>query len=94
VETPAAACMPALDAVPPSVPSLAGGAVLSWLHADGSIVTIHMARTKKTATSLKLDTPWGRLDEDEYVFTDNPPSTTERPERQWLTLGRSAMIQG
>jgi hypothetical protein len=69
--------MPALDALPPSVLALDGGGALSWLHADGTIMTVHRARSRKTATSLKLEAPQGRLDEDEYVFTDNPPSSTE-----------------
>jgi hypothetical protein len=37
-------------------------------------VTVHMARTKKTATSLV----WGQLKGDESVITDNPPSLIER----------------
>ncbi|HMI38992.1 MAG TPA: hypothetical protein VK500_03735 [Nitrospiraceae bacterium] len=85
--------MPALDAVPPSVPSLDGGGALAWLHADGTIVTVHKARSRKTAASLKRQASRGRLDNDEYVFTDNPPSSTERAERQWLTPGHSLTIQ-
>jgi hypothetical protein len=47
--------MPALDAEPPSELSLDGGGVASWLHAEGTIVTVHKARTMAIATILKPD---------------------------------------
>jgi len=56
----AAACIPALDAVPPSVLAFDEGAAFSWLHADGAIVMVHRARSRKTATSLKLEASRGR----------------------------------
>jgi hypothetical protein len=53
VETPAAAPIPALEALPPSVVSLDGGRD-SWLHAEGDTLTMPRARTRATATSLNV----------------------------------------
>src|SRR6266550_906172 len=56
-------------------------------------MTVQRARSRKTAASLKLQALRGGVDKDEYVFTDNPPSSTERAKRQWLTPGYSLTIQ-
>jgi hypothetical protein len=56
VETPAAAPIPALEAFPPSVLSLEDGTV-SWLHAEGTTVTVQRARTRAAATSLNVAAP-------------------------------------
>jgi hypothetical protein len=54
------------------------------------MVMVHRARSKQTATSLKMEVSRGRFDEDDedkWVFTDNPPSSIERAARQRLIPG-------
>lgn len=55
VESPAAAPIPALDALPPSVLSLveAAGAV-SWLQADGTVETVQRAQMRVMATTRSM----------------------------------------
>jgi hypothetical protein len=65
VETAAAACIPAFDAVPPSVFPVEGGGALSWLHAVGTMVMMQRARSRKAVTSLNLETLREQLDGDE-----------------------------
>jgi hypothetical protein len=76
LERKATACRPALDGFPPSLGTLEGTAVLSWLQADGAIVTVHNARIMNAATSLQPEAAQRRAD-DAYVFTGNPPFSTK-----------------
>ncbi len=50
VETTEAACIPALEALPPSVLSLEAG-VGSWLQAEGTDSTVQRTMTRPMATS-------------------------------------------